>query len=360
MKKKYSHFFTIAFFLTFCKKKKTYLPVLILLCWCCRDKEIVYKAPDFEKRHHAEAQILNDTVMFNHAEQLYIIDSLLIMADFRFDKYIFIFNKNTGKLLCTSGKKGKGPGELITPVQLSVNRQTKDLYIHDYDKHKLFRFSIPEILAGSDIPQEEISLNQILAIQNHISYFKDSLFISSGHKNRLLIASLRDYKIEENERFPEIVPTAKEWNSFLQNWSCNALSPDNKKYVRATLLGGIMEIFTISNEKIELEQQHFFYKPAFEKKGSQYLPIAETVYGLRHLAATDRYIYASLIGQANPQNLPKTIHRFDWKGNPVDYFETPYEIENFTVSEDDSNIYATVYVNQEQFPAVIHLKDTEI
>lgn len=38
----------------------------------------------------------------------------------------------------------------------------------------------------------------------------------------------------------------------------------------------------------------------------------------------------------------------------------PYEIENFTVSEDDSSIYATVYVNQEQFPAVIHLKDTEI
>lgn len=330
---------------------------LLLLYYSCKDKAIIYKAPDFKKHYQVSGRILNDTVIFNYAEQLNVIDSLLILVDFRFDRCIFIFNKNTGKLLCTSGKKGKGPGELITPAQISINKRTKDLYVHDYGKHKLLRYSIPEILAGSDIPQEEIGLNQALTMQEHISYFKDSLFISNGYQSRLLVANLGDYKIEDNEPFPEIIPTAKDWNFFLRNWSCHTFHPEQNKYVRATLLGGIMEIFTISNEKIQLKQRHFFYEPLFEKKGNLYLPIAETVYGFRHLAATRQYIYASLIGQTNPQSLPKTIYRFDWQGNPVDYFETPYEIENFTVSEDDLHIYATVYVKHEQFPAIIDLRN---
>lgn len=332
-----------------------YILLLSLFCVSCKDKTITYKAPEFDNHYQANGKILNDTVIFSHAEQLNVVDSLLIMADYRFDKYIFIFNKNTGELLCTSGRKGRGPGELITPTQISINKQTKDLYVHDYGKHKLFRYSIPELLAGSDLPQEEITLNQTLAQQDHISFYKDSLFISRGYNNRLLIASLKDYKIEDNEPYPEIVSPAKDWNLFLQNWSCSAFDPNRNRYVRATLIGGIMEIFTISHKDIELKQRHFFYEPLFEKRGTLYLPVPETIFGFRHLAASEKYIYASIIGQTNPKKLPKTIYRFDWKGKPVDCIETPYEIENFIVSDDDSHIYATVYVEHEQFPAVINL-----
>ena len=331
------------------------LLLLLLFCSSCKDKTIIYKAPEFNNHYQANGKILNDTVIFSHAEQLNVVDSLLIMADYRFDKYIYIFNINTGELLCTSGRKGRGPGELITPTQISINKQTKDLYVHDYGKHKLFCYSIPEILAGSDLPYEEIALNQALAKQDHISFYKDSLFISHGYNNRLLIASLGDYKIEDNEPYPEIVSPVKDWNLFLQNWSCSTFDPDRNRYVRATLIGGIMEIFTISNKGVQLEQRHFFYEPLFEKKGSLYLPVPETVYGFRLLAASKMYIYASMIGLTNPQSLPKTIYRFDWQGIPVDCIETPYEIENFIVSEDDSCIYATVYVEHEQFPAVINL-----
>lgn len=329
--------------------------LLLLFCAGCGDKPIIYKVPEFNKHHQANGKILNDTVMFSYAEQLNVVDSLLIMADYRFDKCIFIFNKNTGELLCNRGRKGRGPGELIKPTQISINKQTKDLYVHDYGKHKLFRYSIPELLAGSDLPQEEIALNQTLAKQDHVSFYKDSLFISHGYNNRLLIASIGDYKIEDNEPFPEIVSPTSDWNIFLQNWSCRTFDPDRNRYVRATLIGGIMEIFTISDKDVQLKQRHFFYEPLFEKRGTLYLPVPETVYGFRHLAVSEKYIYASIIGQTNPQKLPKTIYRFDWKGKPVDCIETPYEIENFIVSEDDSCIYATVYVEHEQFPAVINL-----
>lgn len=329
--------------------------LLLLFCASCRDKTITYKAPEFNNHYQANGKILNDTVLFDYAEQLNVVDSLLIIADYRFDKCIFIFNKNTGELLCTRGRKGKGPGELIKPVQMSINKQTKDLYIHDYGKQKLFRYSIPELLAGSYLPQEEIALNHALAKQAHISFYKDSLFISHGYDTRLLVASLGDYKIEDNKPFPEIVSPASDWNIFLQNWSCRTFDPDHNRYVRATLIGGIMEIFTISDKGVQLNHRHFFYKPLFEKRGTLYLPVPETVYGFRHLAATENYIYASMIGQTDPKKLPKTIYRFDWKGKPIDCIETPFEIENFIVSEDDSRIYATVYIEHEQFPAVINL-----
>lgn len=327
----------------------------LLFCAGCKNKTIVYNAPEFKNHYKVEGKILNDTVIFDYAEQLDVVDSLLIMADYRFDKCIFIFNKNTGELLCTRGRKGKGPGELIKPVQMSIDKQTKDLYIHDYGKQKLFRYSIPELLAGSDLPQEEIELNRALAKQAHISFYKDSLFISHGY-NRLLIASLGNYKIEDNEPFPEILSSADDWNIFLQNWSCRTFDPSRNRYARATLIGGIMEIFTISDRGVQLKHRHFFYEPLFEKRGTLFLPIPETVYGFRHVVATAKYIYASMIGQTNPKSLPKTIYRFDWKGKPVDCIETPFEIENFIVSEDDSRIYATVYVGHEQFPAVISLK----
>lgn len=52
---------------------------------------------------------------------------------------------------------------------------------------------------------------------------------------------------------------------------------------------------------------------AFVQKG-QIETLPETIYGFTCLQATDKFIFATLHGVANPTVFPSSVYMFDWGG----------------------------------------------
>ncbi len=305
---------------------------LLLNSSCNRSVSYHYMPPVFQNEYQVDAKIINDSIMLSFFSQPLVLDSLLIIADVNRDTMLFLFHKESGKLLKAIGAKGRGPGELITPTKLSLDYHQKTLNVFDYAKKSMIKFDLRKALYTSLPYFEEILLFSPLSEENEVSFLKDSLYLTSNQNHRLLIAT-RDQTFAINDDYLRLpAMTSKLWNSFLQSWSSYTLSPNKKKYVSITSLGGIMEIYDLFPQP-QLFKRLFFFEPLYNVKKNQIIPLPETIYGANGIAATNDYIYISVFAKQNPTEHPKLIWQFDWTGTPIAVFKCPYQIESFTIDE---------------------------
>lgn len=140
-----------------------------------------------------------------------------------------------------------------------------------------------------------------------------------------------------------------------------SISPDKQRRVCQMTYGMILEFFSIKKDRIITDTIRGFIKPIFElDKHKCVNPIdGQTIYGLRDLYATDKYIYTIYIGNTVYKN-SNQIAIFDWNGNPLHLFTTNYTLERLCVDEANWKIYATGVSPQHenvllQFPLQPHL-----
>ncbi len=120
------------------------------------------------------------------------------------------------------------------------------------------------------------------------------------------------------------------------------ISPDGQKMVQATTLGSILQIFDLKTAAIKSSAIRYFHKPIFAEQKGQIEMLPETIFGFSCIQATDRYIYATLHGVANPTVFPDSIYVFDWNGNLIKKLSTDQQICCFCVDEQNCKIYAMV------------------
>lgn len=325
--------------------RTTIFLTLLLTGFISCKQEVSYQAPVFPKQQQVEVQVLNNQYLFRYANQPLLYDSLLIVGDLNDEAYICIFNRYSGKLVKAFGKKGNGPGELITPVGYSVDKGKGFLYVNDYGRKSIFKYDLNHWENG--IPTyQEIKLSGEIGERNKILHVKDSLFVAKSLFDRLLLATPNRtvQKLMSVNPDPKKFQTGKDWYAFMNAYACEAISPSGNLYVSGTLLGCILEICKINNQMIESPSYQYFYEPIMDQKEYVYTPNTETIYGFCHLSVTDQYIYATAHGKKNPTTMPTSIWKFDLKGNPVSIYHcSDSPIENFTVDEENQLIYAVTY-----------------
>ncbi|HAC22794.1 MAG TPA: hypothetical protein DCF91_12000 [Porphyromonadaceae bacterium] len=332
--------------------------VFLILAVSCKNEDVTFAEPVFPEIYRVDARILNDDFMFRHGYQPHVYDSLLIVGNMSDKDIICIFNKNTGALIESLGQLGNGPYELITPIAFSVNRSSGYLYVNDYGRKDILQYDLNKIVRGTEDYVTAIRLSEDSKDRNNFLFVKDSLFISNGFADRVALVSPSQIK-DKIEACSAVVgfESPQTWNQFMSSYSCNAVSPDGKKFASATLIGGIVELYSIDGDNIKEGRKKLFYEPIFDKKGMAYNPTPETIYGFCHLSVTDAYLYATAHAKVNPTTMPNTIWKFDWKGNPIASYTCKYPIENFTVDEAAGKAFAVVYTDAgEQALAVIDLK----
>lgn len=335
--------------------RMTYILVFVL-CLGCKNEKYIYTFPIFPITYKATTTILNTDVMFSYYMQPLLIDSLLIIPDVNRDTILQFYNIRLGELMKQAVIKGKGPGELILPTKFSMDYFQKQLYAFDYTKKSIIRYDIRQIVNDVNPFFQEIPLSEPLLQENEISYLKDSVFLTSNGKHRLLIATTQKRIATNDDHFPPITTSPQRWNSFLQTWACHTTNPSGDKYVCATSLGGIIEIYKLTPE-IALTNRLLLFEPKFTQENNHFTPTPETMYGFRNVFASDKYIYATVFARQNPTRYPNLIWQFDWDGNPIASIECPYEIGNFTVDKNDKKIYAIIYNSErEEFIASLDIK----
>ena len=303
--------------------------------------EVTYEAPQFEEKQPKEIRVLNDEYMFRYGGDPMVVDSLLITSTANSDNHIAVFNRYTGDLVKEFGRKGPGPNELVRPTTFSVDKLNSLLYVYDWGKQSLIQYDLHK-MSGEEIPEyNSIKVSGEFVKSAQMRFLKDSLFYASSLKDgRISVGGVSEVQDVIQSESPDLnkFPTQEDWYIYM-NGSVMAVRPDGRYLAAASSLGGILEIFDL-NKKERVVLKHF-YEPIFEKKGHVIRPLPETIGGFMCLAATDKYLYATLHGKANPTSMPMAICKFDWKGNPIDRFDCgKYPISSFTVTEDDRTAYA--------------------
>lgn len=325
-------------------KSIIYLCLILVFLFPSCEHKISYEAPVFQQQYVVIPRVLNDDYLFRYAHQPQLFDSLLIVGDMNDANNVCLFNRYSGALIEAFGEIGNGPGELVTPMGYSVDYQNGYLYINDYGRKSLLQYDLKEVQDGTAPPFREIKLSGEIGERSKILHLKDSFFVAESPFCRLLIATPEHTIQKVMQTFDgREFETDKDWFAFMNTYSCQAISPDGRKYVSATMFGGILEIYTLEGDTMERSAVKYFYKPIFDKKGIVYNPTPETIYGFCCLSATDKFLYATVHGTVNPTSMPTAVWKFDWDGNPVASFECGCPIENFTVDEESGLIYATVY-----------------
>ena len=137
-------------------------------------QEIVYEPPVFPKQQQVEVQVLNEQYLFRYANQPLLYDSLLIVGDLNDEAYICIFNRYSGNLIRSFGRRGNGPGELVTPVGYSVDKEKGFLYVNDYGRKSIFKYDLKHwengIPAYQGMCEHCKQTNLFTKLPSHLSY----------------------------------------------------------------------------------------------------------------------------------------------------------------------------------------------
>lgn len=325
-----------------------FLTINVLILGCNTTEE-QYIAPIFNDNYKINVDIINDTSLFNNVSNILLYDSLLILTDINAENSIKIFSARTGNSIASHGKKGKGPGELLTPTIYSIDRERGEIVIYDYDKQGIMRYNISDILQDNNKYSFE-PLDKEKPFLNNLRLVHDSIFISNGTKERVVLSTKSKILAIDNsfKKCNNLFKEPNEWYLFMNTHSLGSVSPDGTKYVCGTLYGGIIEIFHIKdNNSINLAESKYFYKPLFQINNGTINLSENTIFGFRHIYATNDYFYATLFGISNPTSLPNKIYKFDWQGNPIASYEFSYPIGSFVV-DDDGSIYMIIHRDDNQ------------
>lgn len=117
-------------------------------------------------------------ILFGKPE-LYIIDSILIVNDYRpnGNKGIHLYNKNTFKHITSTGIIGRGPGEITRPGFIGINETNRTLWMVDHGKRVIWKFQLDSVLKHEEYkPTKKIKLNERFFIEK-FDFVNDSILL---------------------------------------------------------------------------------------------------------------------------------------------------------------------------------------
>ena len=339
---------------------KKWLCVCWLVCvFTSCSNNVEYKAPEFIEKHPKQIRVLDNDYMFKYGDNPMLVDSLLITSTFNANNYIAVFNRYTGSLIKEFGRKGPGPNELATPVAFSVDKTNRRLYVCDHGKRALLCYDLQKVIETGDPHYKSIKIADQFARTSKMHFLKDSLFYAPAYKEgRMFVGTPSEIFRTLDSKLPDVnkFSTQEDWYNYMNSNSAVAVRPDGRYLAAGSALGGILEVFDLGSKGQKRVVLKHFYEPIFKQKGHVFRPIPETIGGFAYLAATDKYLYATLHGKANPTSMPTAICKFDWKGNPIERYDCgKYAITSFTVSEDDQIIYA-IAIGEEGEQIILEIK----
>lgn len=125
------------------------------------------------------------------------------------------------------------------------------------------------------------------------------------------------------------------------------LQPRGRKLVLASRFSDRIEIFDLEAQTSKLvkgpENFDFAFEPIQAGGMDMSMRIDETRFAFSNGAVTDRFIYLLYSGKQHETGTPndnETIYVYSWDGQPVKKMKLDRPVRSFTVSDDDSILYA--------------------
>ena len=327
--------------------KNIFLLLFILFSFLiisCNNQKEEYTDSLACQSEHLYAKVLNDTSILASPKELFLLDSLLVVVDARCgDDLFYVFSSSNGAFLKGGGKKGEGPGEVLTPDEAHLNNEGILSY-WDISKNRVIRYNVKELLLGFDSYYNEFYFDRKLMLTSFLDViaFKNGYLYNGNTDKHIGIYEADSYV--DSPILPDI--DSPEIGRAIMNKSHWAMTPDEKKMVRATSIGGIVQCYTVENNKVEEYWIKLFFPPVYKLvEGAKPVWITwceESQMGFDDLYVTNQYVYLLLNGKfAKDKPFANEILVMDWNGNIKKKFILDRTVKTIAVDEDQKVIYAT-------------------
>ena len=333
---------------------------LVLLLTSCRGQEhdsLGFDPPVFPETKHVAVTSFSNDFLFGNSRQMVDVGDYIVILTYHENKYLSVFEKETGTYIKSFGSYGRGPGEFLSPPQIRVNENKSVLYafqnvsgMSDYRS-----YDVENILHDSrvlPVREDKIELyldegNRFPGSATHFLAWKGKRLFVRNLSHRFEIQDILGNTISLYDKYPIVLlPQALDSTDFHGSYlfSTIALKPDMSRFVIASWVGCILEIFTIDvSGTIEKEVEKRFHPPVFtvENRQSNYYVNGQTIHGINDLSVTEEFIYAKYNGKIyyKEQYSTSTIAVFDWSGNPLRRYILDWKIRNFIVDAQRNRCY---------------------
>lgn len=309
-----------------------------------------YMLPVF--KHQEVARV----TLFKIDKPLASVFSVNVFGDYLFvgspvdNFYIHIFNKHTGAFITSAASKGRGPGEFVNYVR-SLDTVKDTIYVSEGSSDRpVYLYNLMDFVnKANNFRTIDISG----CSRSYLGLFpvKEGFLSAPATKgDRFAIHDKSGKMVSIYHKFPDLgveLDTLHLWK-MIQLRTGLAVKPDRNKFAAVTMLGAILEIYSIENNKIRLEKELKFYPPkiVINRSDSRSRIHPDCMIGFWNAVATNDFIYTIFSGkterdfQSTPL-LADFVYVFDWEGNPVKSYTVPCKIKRLSVNEQTKRAYIT-------------------
>lgn len=340
---------SVTFGIISCSQKKSTNYTGSIIC----DKEISLQSTDLN----------TDFIISSSPREMLIWDSLLIVEDsYAQSECIHLFNKETGKWIISFGSKGQGPGELMRPIDLWIDKENQNIAAYSKPLNKIVYYDIKSIVKDSLLFYSESKLENPTGLPVSNLHASENNIYVSGFTKQMRFGIIEDNKVEPvyNE-FPLLKNDVKEEENvaIISNGSDSKISPNSKHMVQGTYLGAIIEFFNINedNSFTSTSLNTYIYPYYDIVQGIKPFGITwseETTFGFHRFYANNDYVFALFNGEKASEGAfhAKSIVVFDWTGKALTKYKLNEAIEVFTIDEEQQKIYAITASDDEDMKIV--------
>ena len=260
----------------------------------------------------------------------------------RNEQLFHVYNRYSGEYRLSFGNRGRGHGELIHVNGVSMDYETKSMYVGSLNQSRITIFQLDSLSWGK-VNITEKRLKQPLSSPAFFRLGPDHyLTIYNAHSRFALYDQELNLIDSSNHYSPITTQTTQE--KVLENYYfyCSAvlIKPDGTKFFNFTHCGTILEFFNIKHNKIVHSNTSYIYEPTYKADG---FPLwKESIRGLRAIYATDNYIYIAFNGTKDLETRIEKLSVFDWQGQPIKQYELGVDIMDMIIDE-NSKIGYVIY-----------------
>lgn len=312
-----------------------------------------YKPPTFKDVEEVKFSAIAYEPLWNWASKIIRVDDLLVVSGYQRDSvetFLHVFD-TAGSKIADYIRYGRGPDELAFPP-FSLHSEESSIFFYDYGQKLDYELILEDHGKRASINSRYVqaedpgSLYENFRIENnYLRYHTVSPQEDPAEIPRLTVEDADGNILSAiyTSPFDGEDPMVK-FSLGAQCYSL-ALSPDKKHFVMTYGDGGVIEIFSVSDDSIKEDYLRRYFQPKFTVKGYDVLPKDDAVRGFGRPCATDSYILIPFDGSKYGEKeelIYSDIAVFDWKGRPVKLLKTDYSVGPITYSESEGVIYSVI------------------
>lgn len=270
------------------------------------------------------------------------------------DNYWYsLIDKKTGKLIRYFAPQGRGPQEILYPIDQGP--YADNFYVYDSSLETIHIYSLDSLLALKDkciIKSIKIRFKnkQYAQCRNLVLLESGEIIANCCHPEGHLVL-FDTTGMEKKAFYPEYPydPLHKEENyipkSFAFQYSCR-IDPKNKKLFNISITTGHFEIFNIKKDSLERIVNNVYYLPKYENtcSGNNFgVLFKNSTQGLFNPEVTNKYVYAGYQEQPTPQHTRiafDVLYQFHLDGTPSVCYNLSNRISRFYIDNESGILYA--------------------